>query len=149
MFNFEQALERLSEQTILCIGDLMLDDFIYGEVSRVSPEAPVPVIAVKREEKVIGGAGNVARNIASLGVQCIFIGVIGGDDAGQTITSKFAEFKRTIEPHLVVDRSRPRRRSCSTGRWRRSAAASGVARASASASPMAASIFCIPAMSRC
>ena len=107
MFNFEQALERLPEQTILCIGDLMLDDFMYGEVSRVSPEAPVPVIAVKREEKVIGGAGNVARNIASLGAQCIFIGVIGGDEAGQTITTKFAEFKRGIEPHLVVDRSRP------------------------------------------
>ena len=107
MFNFEQALERLSEQTILCIGDLMLDDFIYGDVSRVSPEAPVPVIAVKREEKVVGGAGNVARNIASLGVSCIFIGVIGGDEAGQTIRTKFSEFKRTIEPHLVIDRSRP------------------------------------------
>jgi D-beta-D-heptose 7-phosphate kinase/D-beta-D-heptose 1-phosphate adenosyltransferase len=107
MFNVEQALERLPQQTILCIGDLMLDDFVYGDVSRVSPEAPVPVIAVTREEKVIGGAGNVARNIASLGASCIFIGVIGADEAGQIVKAKFAEFKRAIEPHLVVDRSRP------------------------------------------
>ena len=70
---------------MLCVGDLMLDDFVYGEVSRISPEAPAPVIAVRREEKVIGGAGNVARNIASLGARCIFVGVIGDDDAGQTL----------------------------------------------------------------
>jgi len=107
MFNVEQALERLPEQTILCVGDLMLDDFVYGEVSRVSPEAPVPVIAVKREEKVIGGAGNVARNIASLGARCIFVGVIGADEAAQMLVSRFEEFKGAIEPHLVVDRSRP------------------------------------------
>jgi D-beta-D-heptose 7-phosphate kinase/D-beta-D-heptose 1-phosphate adenosyltransferase len=61
MFKFETALEQLPEQTVLCIGDLMLDDFVYGEVTRVSPEAPVPVLAVTREEKVVGGAGNVAR----------------------------------------------------------------------------------------
>ncbi len=107
MFNFDQVLERLPEQTILCIGDLMLDDFVYGEVSRVSPEAPVPVIAVKREEKVIGGAGNVARNIASLGASCIFVGVIGEDEAGQAIDRRFGEFDGLIEPHLVIDRARP------------------------------------------
>ena len=107
MFDFDLALERLSAQTILCVGDLMLDDFIYGEVSRVSPEAPVPVIAVKREEKVIGGAGNVARNIASLGARCLFVGVIGDDDAGRILQTQFAEFAPVIEPHLVVDAARP------------------------------------------
>ena len=65
MITFEDALRLMSGQTILCVGDLMLDNFVYGEVSRVSPEAPVPVIAVMREEKVIGGAGTVARNVAS------------------------------------------------------------------------------------
>jgi D-beta-D-heptose 7-phosphate kinase / D-beta-D-heptose 1-phosphate adenosyltransferase len=107
MYDIETAIERISEQTVLCIGDLMLDEFVYGEVSRVSPEAPVPVIAAKREEKIIGAAGNVARNIASLGARCLFVSVIGADDAGIAMRSAFAAFRKTIEPHLVVDRSRP------------------------------------------
>ena len=67
---------------MLCVGDLMLDDFVYGEVARISPEAPAPVLAVKRNEIAIGGAGNVARNVASLGARCIFVGLVGDDDAG-------------------------------------------------------------------
>ena len=106
MYDIETAIERLSEQTILCIGDLMLDEFVYGEVSRVSPEAPVPVIAARRDEKVIGGAGNVARNIASLGARCLFVSVIGADDTGNAVKTALGAFRKTIEPHLVVDRSR-------------------------------------------
>ena len=106
MYDIETAIERLSEQTVLCIGDLMLDEFVYGEVSRVSPEAPVPVIAARRDEKVIGGAGNVARNIASLGARCLFVSVIGADDTGNAVKSALGAFRKTIEPHLVVDRSR-------------------------------------------
>lgn len=106
MFDFDQNLSRLSGVTVLCVGDLMLDDFVYGEVARISPEAPAPVIAVKRSEMVIGGAGNVARNIASLGAHCIFVGLIGEDDAGRTLKAALA-----AEPHitasLVVDGSRP------------------------------------------
>ena len=64
MFDFEEALKLISDQTVLCVGDLMLDDFVYGEVARISPEAPTPVLAVTRSELVIGGAGNVARNVA-------------------------------------------------------------------------------------
>jgi D-beta-D-heptose 7-phosphate kinase/D-beta-D-heptose 1-phosphate adenosyltransferase len=85
----------------------MLDDFVYGDVSRISPEAPVPVIAVKREEMVIGGAGNVARNIASLGARCIFLGVIGDDLAGKALKAAFVEHRRMIKPHLIVDPTRP------------------------------------------
>ena len=85
MFDFDQSLSRLSGISVLCVGDLMLDDFVYGEVARISPEAPAPVIAVKRSEMVIGGAGNVARNIASLGAQCFFVGLVGEDDAGRTL----------------------------------------------------------------
>jgi D-beta-D-heptose 7-phosphate kinase/D-beta-D-heptose 1-phosphate adenosyltransferase len=61
MFNVEKQLSEFRAQTVLCIGDLMLDDFVYGDVSRISPEAPAPVIAVKREDVIIGGAGNVAQ----------------------------------------------------------------------------------------
>jgi D-beta-D-heptose 7-phosphate kinase / D-beta-D-heptose 1-phosphate adenosyltransferase len=107
MYDIETAIERISEQKVLCIGDLMLDEFVYGEVSRVSPEAPVPVIAAKRQERVIGGAGNVARNIASLGAHCIFLSVIGADEAGGAMKTELAAFRRTIEPHLVADRARP------------------------------------------
>jgi D-beta-D-heptose 7-phosphate kinase/D-beta-D-heptose 1-phosphate adenosyltransferase len=107
MFDYETALEQLAHRTVLCIGDLMLDDFVYGEVSRVSPEAPVPVIAVRREEKVIGGAGNVARNLAGLGARCLFVGVIGADEAAELVTRTIAGFGGAIEPHLVVDATRP------------------------------------------
>jgi D-beta-D-heptose 7-phosphate kinase/D-beta-D-heptose 1-phosphate adenosyltransferase len=106
MFDYETALEQLAHRTVLCIGDVMLDDFVYGDVSRVSPEAPVPVIAVRREEKVIGGAGNVARNLAGLGTRCLFVGVIGADEAAELVTRTLAGFD-LIEPHLVVDAGRP------------------------------------------
>jgi D-beta-D-heptose 7-phosphate kinase / D-beta-D-heptose 1-phosphate adenosyltransferase len=106
MFDFEKHIPDLRKQTVLCIGDLMLDDFVYGDVSRISPEAPAPVIAVRREDMVIGGAGNVARNVASLGARCIFVGVIGDDPAGGLLKAAFAQHA-SIKPHLVADRSRP------------------------------------------
>jgi D-beta-D-heptose 7-phosphate kinase/D-beta-D-heptose 1-phosphate adenosyltransferase len=106
MFNFEKELSDLGSQTVLCIGDLMLDDFVYGEVSRISPEAPAPVVAVSRSEIAIGGAGNVARNLVSLGARCIFIGVIGEDEAGRTLMSAL-KAEPMIEAHLVIDPSRP------------------------------------------
>src|SRR3982074_69485 len=74
MFNFEDALKLIGEQTVLCVGDLMLDDFVYGEVVRISPEAPAPVLAVTRNELVVGGGGNVARNLAAPGASCFFGG---------------------------------------------------------------------------
>ena len=88
MFDFDKQLSALAEQTVLCIGDLMLDEFVYGDVARISPEAPTPVIAVKRTEVMIGGAGNVARNLASLGTQCVFVGVVGNDDAGRILSEE-------------------------------------------------------------
>ena len=93
MFDFEEALKLVSKQTVLCVGDLMLDDFVYGEVTRISPEAPTPVLAVARSEVEIGGAGNVARNIAALGARCIFVGLIGKDEAARTLTDAFAKLK--------------------------------------------------------
>jgi D-beta-D-heptose 7-phosphate kinase/D-beta-D-heptose 1-phosphate adenosyltransferase len=106
MFDFEHRLSELAAQTVLCIGDLMLDEFVYGEVSRISPEASTPVLAVSRQEPLIGGAGNVARNIAALGARCLFVGVVGADDAGRTLTSLLGA-ETCIEAHLVVDPSRP------------------------------------------
>jgi len=105
MFDFDKQLSALAGQTVLCVGDLMLDEFVYGEVSRISPEAPAPVIAVKRSELMIGGAGNVARNITALGAKCIFVGAVGDDDAGLALTEALSA-ERRIEFHLVTDSRR-------------------------------------------
>src|SRR5215475_7446018 len=101
MFDFEHRLSELASQTVLCIGDLMLDDFVYGEVARISPEAPAPVIAVGRQEVVIGGAGNVARNIAALGARCLFVGVVGDDDGARAVRAALAA-EPNIEASLVI-----------------------------------------------
>lgn len=106
MLDFETLSQTLAEKTVLCIGDIMRDEFVYGEVSRISPEAPAPVIAVQRSESNVGGAGNVARNIAALGARCIFVGLVGDDEAGRALQSALAEEAR-IEPVLIVDPSRP------------------------------------------
>src|SRR3984885_7257578 len=106
MFDFDDLSHAMIRQTVLCVGDLMLDEFVYGEVSRISPEAPAPVIAVHRSETNVGGAGNVARNIASLGARCIFVGLIGDDDAGKALKTALAR-ENLIESVLCCDSSRP------------------------------------------
>src|SRR5882672_4196241 len=116
MFDFDKELADLRGQTVLCIGDLMLDDFVYGEVARISPEAPAPVIAVQRSETTIGGAGNVARNLAALGVRCIFVGVIGEDDAGKVLSASLQR-EPLIEAKLVSDASRPTTRKVRSPVW--------------------------------
>jgi D-beta-D-heptose 7-phosphate kinase/D-beta-D-heptose 1-phosphate adenosyltransferase len=106
MFDFDALSNAMVRQTVLCVGDLMLDEFVYGEVSRISPEAPAPVITVQRSETNIGGSGNVARNIASLGARCIFVGLIGEDDAGNILKAALAQ-ESLIESVLIPDPARP------------------------------------------
>src|ERR1700754_4997969 len=106
MFDFEALSHAIASRTVLCVGDLMLDEFVYGEVSRISPEAPAPVIAVQRSETNIGGAGNVARHIASLGARAIFAGLIGADEAGAVLKTALAQ-ESLVESVLVCDPSRP------------------------------------------
>jgi D-beta-D-heptose 7-phosphate kinase/D-beta-D-heptose 1-phosphate adenosyltransferase len=106
MFDFDALSHAMTRQTVLCVGDLMLDEFVYGEVSRISPEAPAPVIAVQRSETDIGGAGNVARNIASLGARCIFVGLVGEDEAGARLKADLGR-ESLIESMLVCDPARP------------------------------------------
>src|SRR5450755_3638219 len=106
MFDFDAVTHAIAQQTVLCVGDLMLDEFVYGEVSRISPEAPAPVIAVQRSETNIGGAGNVARNIASLGARCILAGLIGEDAAATELKAQLSQ-QSLIETVLVCDPSRP------------------------------------------
>ena len=104
MFDFDKHLADIAGQTVLCIGDLMLDEFVYGEVSRISPEAPAPVIACKRSELMAGGAGNVARNLISLGAHCIAVGVVGDDDGGRMLIRALGDTE-LIDFKVVVDAS--------------------------------------------
>jgi rfaE bifunctional protein kinase chain/domain len=78
-------LKQLATARVLVIGDVMLDRYWMGDVDRISPEAPVPIVSVKRTEERIGGAGNVARNITALGGSCSLMGIVGDDMAGKRI----------------------------------------------------------------
>src|ERR1700716_1451278 len=106
MFDFDALSHAIISQTVLCVGDLMLDEFVYGEVSRISPEAPAPVIAAQRIEANIGGAGNVARNIAAVGARSIFVGLVGEDEAGAKLKAALSR-ESLIETVLVCDSERP------------------------------------------
>ena len=78
-------LRKISRLRILVVGDVMLDHYIWGDATRISPEAPVPVVDIARDSWTAGGAANVALNIASLGARCTVAGFIGDDEAGQRL----------------------------------------------------------------
>jgi len=97
---------KLAGARIVCIGDLMLDRFVYGRAERISPEAPIPVLRIEREESMLGGAGNVVRNIVGLGGAVEFVSVVGQDAAGREVLNLVAGLEG-VEPHLLVERGRP------------------------------------------
>jgi D-beta-D-heptose 7-phosphate kinase/D-beta-D-heptose 1-phosphate adenosyltransferase len=87
---------------VLVLGDLMLDRYIWGDVSRISPEAPVPVVEVRKSTSTLGGAGNVSHNLASLGAAPLLVGVVGDDDEGAWIKRRVGESRG-----VFVDPGRP------------------------------------------
>lgn len=96
---------RAGATKILVIGDVMLDRYWFGEVDRISPEAPVPVVRVARREDRLGGAANVARNIVALGAQASLMGLVGDDEAGEKVAALARE--EGMLANLVVDASMP------------------------------------------
>ncbi|MFP6758975.1 MAG: D-glycero-beta-D-manno-heptose-7-phosphate kinase [Alphaproteobacteria bacterium] len=106
-------LDRLSQPRMLCVGDVMLDRFLYGAVDRISPEAPVPVMRVERESAMLGGAGNVVRNLVSLGTNVVFVSVVGDDTAGNDLIGMIGA-ARGVEPYLLTS---PGRRSTIKSRY--------------------------------
>ncbi len=88
MSNFNQLIKNLNKGKILLVGDIMLDQYIKGKVSKISPEGPIPVLNITSEEQVLGGAGNVLANLCALGLNPICIGLIGNDDNGKIICNK-------------------------------------------------------------
>lgn len=85
------AVEQLAEARVLIVGDVMLDEYLTGDADRISPEAPVPVVRIEQDRHLVGGAGNVARNIVSLGAQAQLIGVRGEDQAGAHLVAGLDE----------------------------------------------------------
>src|SRR4051812_18543733 len=81
----ERILSNFPNKTVIVLGDIMLDEFVWGKVRRISPEAPVPVIEVMEETYRLGGAANVAANIRALGGQASLVGVVGRDRAGDRL----------------------------------------------------------------
>lgn len=96
-----------SNITVLCVGDVMLDRFVYGEMERISPEAPVPVLLLKERREMPGGAGNVASNIISLGGRAVLIGLVGEDEASVILREALRLQKTGISEMLVASSFRP------------------------------------------
>lgn len=91
--NYKEVFSDLSNKKILIIGDIMLDKYYYGSVERISPESPVPIVNVNRSYLTLGGAGNVANNLAELGCNVFVSGVIGNDDNGENVNRLFEKEK--------------------------------------------------------
>ena len=102
----QPLLSAVNGARVACVGDLMIDRYVYVEVGRVSPEAPIPVLLRASEQVMLGGVGNVARNVAGLGGLAALVGVIGNDAAGHETTDLIAQ-DRGLEGHLVIDQARP------------------------------------------
>ena len=105
---FADIINNINEKqlSILVIGDLMLDKFIFGNVNRISPEAPVPIVKLKKEEQMLGGCGNVIRNLNNLGVATKLISVVGRDLPGDLLIKKLMEKEIPVDNVLRLDKIR-------------------------------------------
>jgi D-beta-D-heptose 7-phosphate kinase/D-beta-D-heptose 1-phosphate adenosyltransferase len=107
-----EILKTLGDRYVLVLGDVMLDEFVWGDVTRISPEAPVPVVDVRRESVHLGGAANVLANLVALGARGSVVGVVGSDGPGARLQAELRELG-TQEGCLIIDDTR-----CSTTKTR-------------------------------
>ncbi len=105
LIDLAARLDALRAARVTTVGDVMMDRFVYGTVERISPEGPIPVLRIQRETAVLGGAGNVLRNLLALGADGCFVSVVGDDPAGHGVTRLVAAEPR-VEPHLLVEAGR-------------------------------------------
>jgi D-glycero-beta-D-manno-heptose-7-phosphate kinase len=104
----EQLLQAMRDRKIVVLGDVMLDEFVWGDVTRISPEAPVPVVDIRRESVHLGGAANVLANVVALGARACVVGVVGNDSAGERLRASLKETSPLqTNDYLVVDKDRP------------------------------------------
>jgi len=104
--SLQQLLQALRGARVVALGDVMVDRFVYGEVSRISAEAPIPIMARATESVMLGAAGNVARNVAALGSRCALVGVVGADSVAEEARALVAA-EDEVEDFLVADPDRP------------------------------------------
>src|SRR6187549_2708905 len=101
-----EILKALPDRYVLVLGDVMLDEFVWGDVTRISPEAPVPVVDVRRESMHLGGAANVLANLVALGARGAVVGVVGNDAAGRRLQTGLRDLG-VEDQYLLVDELRP------------------------------------------
>lgn len=101
-----KAIQSFPQNKVLVVGDIMMDEFLWGEVSRISPEAPVPIVKVEKETFLLGGAANVVNNLLGLKGQVLLAGVIGSDSMGRRLIRKLQSLGTTTEG-IVVEEGRP------------------------------------------
>src|SRR6516225_6935453 len=99
-------ISRWGGLTVFVLGDVMLDKYVYGRVERISPEAPIPVLHHQSERVMLGGAGNVARNIVALGGEVLLVGALGDDEAGDLVAGPLVAEDR-IEGRFVRTAGHP------------------------------------------
>ena len=102
----EEILQTLRTRKVLVLGDVMLDEFVWGDVTRISPEGPVPVVDVRRESVHLGGAANVLANLFALGAHGRVVGVVGNDYAGERLREELRQLNSSGDVGVIVDESR-------------------------------------------
>ncbi|HEX6183471.1 MAG TPA: D-glycero-beta-D-manno-heptose-7-phosphate kinase [Pyrinomonadaceae bacterium] len=103
-----EIVAAMRARTVAVFGDVMLDEFVWGDVTRISPEAPVPVVEIRRESVHLGGAANVLANLRALGVRASVVGVVGADRAGERVRTELRDAgAHAFDENLITDVSRP------------------------------------------
>jgi len=103
----EQLTQAMRDRKVVVLGDVMLDEFVWGDVTRISPEAPVPVVEIRRESVHLGGAANVLAKLVALGARASVVGVVGNDAAGERLRSSLREISADNDGFLITDEQRP------------------------------------------
>src|SRR5690242_18314317 len=101
-----ELFQKMAARRVVVVGDAMLDIYLAGDAERISPEAPVPVVTVHTRRSALGGAANVAANVAAIGAECRLVAVIGDDARGDSLRGELAQ-NRLADRHLVVAAARP------------------------------------------
>lgn len=103
-----EILQAIRQRRVLVLGDVMLDEFVWGEVTRISPEAPVPVVDIQRESVNLGGAANVLANLVAIGANALVIGVTGSDNGGERLRAALRQSSSLqSDDFIVIDKTRP------------------------------------------
>lgn len=102
----EKYIEGFKSKKVLIVGDVMVDEYMWGKVNRISPEAPIPIVSVKEKDSRLGGAANVALNVSALGAQAIMCSVIGNDEKGKTFKNLLK--KRNLSDEGIIESNKRR-----------------------------------------